>query len=115
MSEQVYQPDHKPVLSDSVLTYFGVVGVIAIGILVFLGGYYASTAGSADETQGVDPKLAAQRIAKREEVNGKGRQLISTYGKSESTPGAFRIPVEEASKLLVNNPAALDAARGTAK
>lgn len=112
MSEQVYQPDHKPLLSDSVLTYFGVVGVVALGILVFLGGYYASSSGSANDTEGVDPKLAAQRIAKREEVNGKGRQLISTYGKSESTPGAFRIPVDEAAKILVTNPAALDAARG---
>jgi hypothetical protein len=111
MSDQVYQPDHKPLLSDSALTYFAVLGFVAIGVLVFLGASYASTA-SAEETTGIDPKLAAQRIAKREEVNGAGRQLISTYGKSTSTSGAFRIPADEAAKLLVTNPAALDAARG---
>ena len=112
MSEQVYQPDHKPVFSDTVLTYFGVLGAVAIAVLVFFGAIAVST---PSEAEGVSEGLKKQRIALREEVNGAGKLLITTYGKS-ATAGAYRIPVDEAAKLLVANPdAALAAARGVAK
>jgi hypothetical protein len=110
MSEQVYQPDHKPFFNDSVLTYIGVLGAVVIAIAVFLGSIAASTPG---EAEGVTEALKQQRVAKREEVNGAGRKLISEYGKNAN--GTFRIPAEEAAKILVNNPAALDASRGVSK
>jgi hypothetical protein len=110
MSEQVYQPDHKPLFNETVLTYFGVVGAVAIAIAVFFGAIAASTPG---EAEGVTETLKKLRVAKREEVNGAGRKLISEYGKNAN--GTFRIPADEAAKILVNNPAALDAARGVSK
>lgn len=112
MSEQVYQPDHKPFFNETVLTYFGAIGAVAIALGVFFGAAAVSTSGEYDSA-GVDPKLAALRIAKREEVNGAGRKLISEYGRNAN--GTFRIPVEEAAKILIANPAALDAARGVSK
>ena len=110
MSEQVYQPDHKPLFNDTVLTYIGVLGAIAIAIGVFFGAIAASTPG---ESEGVSENLKKLRVAKREEVNGAGRKLISEYGKGAN--GNFRIPADEAAKILVANPAALDAARGVSK
>lgn len=109
MSDPVYQPDHKPLLSDSTATYLGVVGAVAICVVVLLA---ASALTTAPELEGVSPGVKQSRITLREKVNGEGRALISSYGKS-ATAGDFRIPIEEAEKLLVNNPAAaLDAARG---
>jgi len=109
MSDPVYRPDHKPFLNDSTATYLGVFGAVLIAVLVPL---LAAGLSNAPELEGVSPEVKQRRITLREQVNGEGRALLSAYGKS-TTAGAYRIPVGEAEKLLVNNPqAALEAARG---
>ena len=109
MSDPVYQPDHKPLIGDSTATYFGVVGAVAIAVVVILAATALST---SPELEGVSADVKQRRITLREQVNGEGVALISSYGKS-ATAGDFRIPVDEAEKLLVNDTAkALDAARG---
>lgn len=106
MSEQVYQPDHKPVFTESTLTYFGVLGAVAVAAAVFAVAYGVQSS----DTKPVNESLKAQRIALRQQVEGASRKLITEYGKNAD--GTFRIPADKAVELLVADPAALNAARG---
>ncbi len=106
MSEQVYQPDHKPVFTESTLSYFGVLGAVAVAAAVFAIAYGLQ----ASDTKPVNESLNAQRIALRGQIEGASRKLISEYGKNAD--GTYRIPADKAIELIVSEPSALNAARG---
>lgn len=110
MSDHSQSQGDKPFFNDTVLTYFGVLGAVAIAIAVFFGAIAYSTPSAAED---VSEDLIKARVSKREEVNGAAKVLLSSYGKNSET--SYRIPVAEAEKILVSNPAALNAARGVAK
>lgn len=110
MSDHSHPQGEKPFFNETVLTYFGVLGSIAIAIAVFYIAIGMSTPGA---TEDVSEDLIKARISKREEVNGAAKALITNYGKNSET--SYRIPITEAEKILVSNPAALNAARGVAK
>ncbi len=98
----------KPLLSDSTVAYFGVVAAVIVAAAVFGVAYGLRTA----DTPAVNADLRERRVTFRQELEGGARQRLAGYGKSEVTPGAFRIPADKAAEILVSDPdAALAALR----
>lgn len=100
----------KPMLSESTVTYFGVLGAVVVAAAVFAVAYGARSA----DTPAINDDLRKQRVQRRLEVEGAGRKLITEYGKN--TDGTYRIPAQKSAEILIANPdAALAAIRSTAK
>lgn len=100
----------KSLISESTVTYFGVVAAVIVAAAVFAVAYAARSA----DTPAVNADLRKQRVDLRLEVEGAGRKLITEYGRN--TDGTYRIPADKAAELIVANPdAALAALRASAK